>query len=631
MKRMTEQDTKTSDSTHAIDGVLALAGNGRMQDALALLTVPMAAVPRNRNQVRRLVVAPAMRAGELDTARIFLERLVEANPSSSDDLLTLGSVMMRSGRRDAGQAHIEQAGELDPDNLAIAAVRLQALVQATDFDAARTFACRYAERSPDHARLAQLCLIALTRAGDLDTGLVIVERLQDRADLTADLALEVAQVLQLAGRHQQALAIGRKALEQGGESPRLHLVVANAMLSLGGDDAEILDHLRQARDKAAKDVLLLRTLGETLLRLRQNEEAVDVLRQASELAPDLRNLKMLLARALRLARRYEEAATLLRKLAQEDPHSPSLQRYTISTLLQAGLKEEAQGHYADLVGRKRAYLTGSFAEALARLDGNLASAPISKGRLDFAWSLASRLAGGEPVDDGKPVDRDSWDNRARWGCLADLLLLDWLECAPERTGEVAAMLDGIDAAVAGIREGLDRGKGALLISPHMGPMYAGPLALHMANIPMKWLASAPKIASFPHVGSLISTSEHSELEVTREVMTSLRQGNAVVIAIDGAMSPSAPRVGWEGRQVTYSQFAAGLVYRLGVPSFITIPYWQERRVKFHVEAMPGKQEGQEFPAFAQAYQQAFFEEVERQVLRGPENLRLSGGIWRGIR
>ncbi|WP_146126904.1 tetratricopeptide repeat protein [Labrys okinawensis] len=625
MKRMIEQDTKAADSGQAIDQVLALAGDGRTQDALALLTLPVAAVPRNRNQVRRLVVAPAMRAGELDTARIFLERLVEANPSSSDDLLTLGSVMMRSGRREAGQAHIDRAGELDPDNLAIAAVRLQALVQGTDFDAARDFARRYADRSPDHARLAQLCLIALARAGDLDTSLVIVEQLQDRADLTADLALEVAQVLQLAGRHEQALAIGRKALDQGGEAPRLHLVVANAMLSLGGDDAEILEHLRQARDKAAKDVLLLRTLGETLLRLRQNEEAVDVLRQASELAPDLRNLKMLLARALRLARHYDEAATLLRKLAQEDPHSPALQRYTISTLLQAGLKDEAQGHYADLVGRKRAYLQGSFADALARLDENLANAPIPKGRLDFAWSLASRLAGREPMD------RKAWDDRARWGCLADLLLLDWLECAPERAGEVAAMLDGIDAAVAGIRKGLDKGKGALLISPHMGPMYAGPLALHMAGIPMKWLASAPKIASFPHVGSLISTSEHSELEVTREVMTSLRQGNAVVIAIDGAMSPAAPRVGWEGRQVTYSQFAGGLCYRLGVPSFITIPYWQDRRVKFHVEAMPAKQEGQEFPAFAQAYQDAFFHEVERQILRGPENLRLSGGIWRGIR
>lgn len=630
MKRMTEQDTKATDSRPAIDEVLALAGGGRMQDALALLTLPVAAVPRNRNQVRRLVVAPAMRAGELDTARIFLERLVEANPTSSDDLLTLGSVMMRSGQRDAGQAHIERAGELDADNLAIAAVRLQALVQATDFDAARTFARHYAERSPEHARLAQLCLIALTRADDLDTSLVIVERLQARTDLTADLALEVAQVLQLAGRHEQALAVGRQALDQGAESPRLHLVVANAMLSLGRNDAEILEHLRQARDKAAKDVLLLRTLGETLLRLRQNEEAVDVLRQASELAPDLRNLKMLLARALRLARRYDEAATLLRKLAQEDPHSQALQRYTISTLLQAGLKDEAQGHYADLVGRKRAYLKDSFADTLARLDENLASAPIPKGRLDFAWSLTTRLAGSEPSD-GKAWDRKAWDDRARWGCLADLLLLDWLECAPERTGEVAEILDGIDVAVAGLRQGLDKGKGALLISPHMGPMYAGPLALHMAGIPMKWLASAPKIASFPHVGSLISTSESSELEVTREVMTSLRQGNAVVIAIDGAMSPSAPRVGWEGRQVTYSQFTAGLCYRLGVPSFITIPYWQERRVKFHVEAMPAKQEGQEFPAFAEAYQGAFFREVERQVLRGPENLRLSGGIWRGIR
>ncbi|WP_448951193.1 tetratricopeptide repeat protein [Labrys neptuniae] len=621
---MTRQDSNTA-SGQAIDQVLTLAGDGRVEDALALLTPALAAVPRNRNQVRRLVVAPAMRAGELDAAGLFLQRLVEANPASGDDLFTLGSVLMRSGKREAGQAHVERAGELDPDNLAIAAVRLQALVQAADFNAASTFARRYAERSPGHPRLAQLCLIALTRAGDLDAALAIVEPLKDQTELPADPALEVAQALQGARRHSEALMIGRKALEQGGDSPRLHLVVANAMLSLGEDDDEILRHLRQARERAAKDVLLLRTLGEALLRLRQNDEAVDVLSQASTLAPDLRNLKMLLARALRLARRYDEAAALLRKLAKEDPHSPALQRYAISTLLQAGLKEEAEGHYADLVGKKRAYLKGSFADALARLDENLANAPIPTGRLDFAWALVNRLAG------KAPMERKAWDDRARWGCLADLLLLDWLECAPERTDEVTTLLDGIDEAVAGIRGGLDQGKGALLISPHMGPMYAGPLALHLAGIPMKWLASAPKIAAFPHASSLISTSEQSELEVTREVMTSLRQGHAVIIAIDGAMSPSAPRVSWEGRQVTYSQFAAGLGYRLGVPSFVTIPYWHRQRVQFHVEAMPGKQDGQEFPAFAQAYQAAFFGEVERQMLRGPENLRLSGGIWRSIR
>ncbi|CAM5762014.1 Beta-barrel assembly-enhancing protease [Labrys miyagiensis] len=613
-------------SQHTIDKVIALAEQGRVSEALVMLTPALANAPRNRNLVRRLIVAPAMRGGELDKATAFLERLVEANPASAEDLFTLGSVLMRAGQRKAGHQCMERAGELDPANLAIAAVRLQEAIR-TGVDAATlALVRRYADRCDENPRLAQLCLMALGRKNAVEDALKIVERLLSRGEPPADLALEIAQVLSLAHRHEEARRVAADAIARGATAARLHLVVANAMSALGGNDAEIAEHLRTARKSGPNDVLLLRTLGETLLRLKQYEEAADVLARAAALSPELANLQMLLARALKLARRYDEAATVLQALTRNAPASPALQRRTIGALLRAGRKKEAQNTYRALVQESRARLRGSFSDVSAGLYDDLSKAPIPQGRLDFAWNLATRLAKGKDLG-----DREAWDRSARWGCLADFLLLDWLESVPEKIGEVADLLVGVDEAVAGIRTALAEGRGSLLISPHMGPMYSGPLALRIAGLPTKWLASAPKVASSSYADSLISTSEHSEVEVAREVINALREGYAVVIAIDGVMSPSAPRVEWEGHQVTYSQFAAGLGFRLGIPSFCTIPYWSGERIRFHVRAMPRSDAGEQFASFARRYQDAFFAEIEQQMLRGPENLRLSGGIWRGIR
>jgi hypothetical protein len=41
---------------------------------------------------------------------------------------------------------------------------------------------------------------------------------------------------------------------------------------------------------------------------------------------------------------------------------------------------------------------------------------------------------------------------------------------------------------------VDRSNGVILASAHIGPMYAGPLALELLGVQSRWLASTPSVA-----------------------------------------------------------------------------------------------------------------------------------------
>ena len=110
------------------------------------------------------------------------------------------------------------------------------------------------------------------------------------------------------------------------------------------------------------------------------------------------------------------------------------------------------------------------------------------------------------------------------------------------------------------------GKGVVYASAHIGAMYFGPLALELIGERSRWVASTPSVARTSYSETLISTSDQTETQVVRAFMQALKQDCIVVIVADGAINLAAPRVEFEGQDVTYSQFAARTAYRMGSPS-----------------------------------------------------------------
>ena len=52
-----------------------------------------------------------------------------------------------------------------------------------------------------------------------------------------------------------------------------------------------------------------------------------------------------------------------------------------------------------------------------------------------------------------------------------------------------------------------------MATAHVGPMYAGLMALELLGIPSRWLATAPSIAQSSYAAALISTADQTETQV----------------------------------------------------------------------------------------------------------------------
>jgi hypothetical protein len=307
-------------------------------------------------------------------------------------------------------------------------------------------------------------------------------------------------------------------------------------------------------------------------------------------------------------------------LIKLQPSSHRWHRYAAGTLSQAGHNAEAAALFDDFVARRAAALPSSFEEGLEALWDKVESTHLPPARLDWAWDLRR----------DRNLERAQWERAARWGYLADHYILDWLECRDDLAHEAMIRLADLTEADR-VFSSVDRSRGMILASAHIGPMYAGPLALELLGVRSKWLASTPSVARTAYAQSLISTSDQNGTEVARKVLSSLHGGDAVVIAVDGAINLAAPRVQFEGQEVTYSDFAARMAHRLGIPSMFVAPRWEDGRIHFVLERLPDAQPGESADQHAARWREAFLASLRDYLGGAPESLRLSGGLWRYIR
>ena len=229
------------------------------------------------------------------------------------------------------------------------------------------------------------------------------------------------------------------------------------------------------------------------------------------------------------------------------------------------------------------------------------------------------------------LPRDEWERRARWGWLADRLLQEWLETSPDRAEEAMLRLADLGPGSDALEPAARSEGGLILASAHVGPLFAGPLALQLLELPCKWLASTPSIQGMAYSSALISTSDQSEGKVVRAAIAALDARTSIAIAVDGAMTMAAPRVPFEGQEVTYSSFAARLAHRKRSRSFFVAPFWQESRLAFDLLELPRAAPDEELEPFLDRWRAAWFGNLRRLLAGDAENLRLSGGIWRHVR
>lgn len=573
--------------------------------------------------VRRLLVSPDVKEGKLASAIAALETLVAVYPARVDDRRLLASLLGRLEQWDRAIAEADAAAGIGPGNASLHAARIQMRVQAGRVPEAAEVARTTLPLAQSAPEDAYAWMMAFVRNGDVADASGIAASLDPDKLPNERVATMAVRALLADGRTAAAIRLGDGALSAGQDCAALRSSLGLAHLRRGTEadrKTHALAHFEAGLQAAPDDVRLLTLHGETLLRAGRYKDSVAPLARAIELAPDLEQTRGLYARALRYTLQYDAAAEQMMFLLKKSPDNLLWQRSAIGALSQAGRKDEAEALFEQYVAKRGARLPETFQEALARMEEQLDTAPIPQARLDWAWSMRG----------DKDIDRATWERRARWGHMIDHLLFDWLECREERVEEAMAMLGELDTGERFFAPLLAAGRGVVVATAHVGPMYAGLMALELVGIPSRWLASAPSIARSSYAEALISTADQTEAQVAKACMRAINSGFVLCLAIDGAANPAAPRTTFEGQDVTYSGFAAHLAHRMGVPSVFYAPRWENGQVAYTLEMLPAANPGEDADAYAQRWQKAYFERLREHVAGPPENLRLSGGIWRHV-
>jgi tetratricopeptide (TPR) repeat protein len=575
-------------------------------------------------EVRRLLVSPFVREGALAAAIAAMEVLVAAYPSRAEERRFLASLLGRTEQWARAIAEADAAAGIEPDNAALHAARIQLRLQAGQVAQAAAVARATAGMAAREPAEAYFWMMAFMRNGDTAEAARTAAALDARHLPNERVAAMAVRALFEDGRTDAAIRLGDAALTAGHDCAALRTQLGLAHLRRGTEEdrkQHALAHLEAALKASPADVRVLSLYGETLLRAGRYKDAVEPLKQAIDLAPESEQTRVLYARALRYTAQYADAAEQMVKVLEKSPDKLLWQRAAIGALSQAGRKQEAEALFEQYLSKRGAQLPDTFQEALAQLDKRLDTVSIPQARLDWAWSLRGNTA----------MDRAQWERAARWGHLVDHLLFDWLECREDRVEEAMTLLGELDSAERFFAPLLASGRGVVVATAHVGPMYAGLMALELVGIPSRWLATAPSIARTSYAEALISTADQTEAQVAKACMRALGSGYVLCLAVDGAANPAAPRTTFEGQEVTYSGFAAHMAHRLGLPSVFYTPRWENGLITFTLEMLPKAEPGEDADAYAQRWQQAYFEKLREHLAGPPENLRLSGGIWRHVK
>jgi pentatricopeptide repeat protein len=592
-------------------------------DTAASLSSALISEANGEIPVRRLLVSHFLRAGRMKSTAAVLEKLVEVYPGLIDLRRYLVGALGRLGRLDEAVEHIDAVAAIAPEDLPLQASRIQYRLLAGRTDDAVTIALALKPRLAPESHEAHIVMQALVRGGRAKDAASIAAKLDPGRVPNPHVAASATHALFAAGMSKQAIATGEAAIAAGHDTGALRAHIGEAILRSGRPQdiaTRAIEHLGAGVAQAPEDKRVNALYGEALLQAGRHEEAVRFLEKANTGEVKSPMTRGLYARALRYTGRYSESADQYLELLEQTPDRWATHRQAVGVLSQAGRHDEASKVFREMIAKRGSLLPPTFEGALAGLYDKLDTAPIPQARLDWAWSLR------RGQDD---VDREEWERRARWGLLADLLIIDWLECREQQAEEAMALMADLSDADR-IFEPL-RGKGFLIATAHVGPLFSGPILLELCGLPSRWVASTPNIADAHYAASVISVSNQTDAQVARACFKALNAGYAVAIALDGSSKMGQQMVRFEGQDINYSPFMAHIAHKYRTPSLFYAPRWENGRLAYQFEHLPFPEPNEDLRAFAARWRDAFLGHLRDHLGGAPENLRLAGGLWSCIR
>lgn len=597
--------------------------NGDITTGLSLLSDDVLAISNSRDLLRRWIISPLSSCHQ-DVALQVVNRLLEVNRCLPEDVLLVAHHLIKYNHFNTVKELAERAWCIFSDNGKVFALYLRCLSLCEKEEQAIIVARTQALTMPHHPDIIIAVLRVLNKSGlktDKDLAFSLLSLLEVDTLESASLAVDT---LCAVNKYQEAIQAGELAIDKGLDGAALRRSIGRALYqSSRSREAKLkaVEHLRQAVAFNPDNLRMATFYADLLIRTGQNAQALPLLERWLSIHPNLPYARALYARALRQEGQYEAASDEFMRLASKNGVTSKWNRYAAAALLQAGKRHDAERIFNNYVQARGESLADSFEEGLRALDEKVSSVNLPIERLDWAWEISGKQSG---------ITRSEWEHRAKWGYLADNFLLDWLECRGEQADEPMYRLANVDHVEQFFRLLHLEQRGCIVVSAHLGAMYAGPMIMSLLNMNSKWLASTPGVLKGGYDERLISVSDKSEAEVVRACVQTLHNGQSIVVAIDGALNLAAPTIEFHGQQITYSTFCSRIAWKMHLPTVFGVPVWQNGHIHFVLEKMVDPQKFESQSSFTERWKNNYLECVTRILKSSPENLRLSGGIWRNI-
>lgn len=293
-----------SDGTCYNDLGLVLQARGAFEEAVRVFRAALALLP-HAAAVRVNLVRCLMAAGDLVNAEREAEAFVAGAPGAEGWTL-LHQVQRAQGRDD------------DALNSAAAALKYEPTQRGVRYNYA----------------------VALDRAGRSGEALEYYERLSRQELDTQELALNFSRALYAAGRKQDAETTLAQALESWPGSVGLHATLAR-MRFLRGEGENCVAHTEAEIARRPRDLQLRLACADALHRAGFLPKALRVLEEATRLAPDAPALLTAFGIVLDELDRPRDGLKVLRRVCKIAPEAAVGRRNLLSTLLRAGMADEA--------------------------------------------------------------------------------------------------------------------------------------------------------------------------------------------------------------------------------------------------------------------------------------------------
>lgn len=581
--------------------------------------------PDSARAIRNLVMLPAIKDGNMDRAWAVNTALTE---SAQDEVLFWNDrLRIAASRMDHAGIRSAAAGfdRLGVRNAELARQLLHLHLKARDLEAAQHVAIQNRALWGSDRVLDHLAALALFRAGNFGQVLELGRVVTETNEPVLEFAKVVADSAIREGQASEAVAFLQRANVGKSDDPQAWYLLARASQLSGADSETVLVAARRAAELAPNDPRIADILAQCHLDRGDPDLALRALEDVPPVERSLLN-KIALVPLLEKTGRVTEAIELAHHLSSEQINNHALIRRLTGLLVRNGEIAEAGEYYERNVARRRNALPSDFATGVQAIRaGDLSRAgKLPQGRLDWLFSqLEARNCA--------PDDRREWENSVYEGLAIDRLTLDWLEACPQRIAEIA---DGIGMPLNGeaaIRSHITEGRGVFFVGAHLGLLFGGLAALVGAGIRASVVASIPNFGTTLHARHLISTSTLGHSRVARAVATRVRDGEAIVIAIDGAssMQGGAPAEIFD-REITISQFAPKLAWRLGTPTVFICLCATRTGSELTLNELPRPVSFPDEASYIAAWSSAYAAQVTGLLQDRPAAARASGGFWESI-